>query len=316
MERLQTPGCPLEQILCPSEEDKVFIDYWFPVRSQRDLYALAAAIQQEPDLAVRDFLWAVFSSLIVAKSSGASYALDLAHSRPHRDLGKPVFWPLEAWALRFERALQRQQFLLGSGKHGKVEVRLGDARRLELQDAMVDLVLTSPPYLSVGQDCRQAIDYLRTHKFSLVWMGHRLAALRRLRSTMIGTEYGLRSPNGLPDSIEYGLDQSVPWPAARGRIRRYLSDLHAVLTEIHRVLKPEALAVFVVGPSIISRTRYDATDVIRNIAMSIGLTVVDAVVRRLDARRRTLPPPRRIRGKNNLNKRMRSEVIMALRKPQ
>jgi hypothetical protein len=35
----------------------------------------------------------------------------------------------------------------------------------------VDLIFTSPPHLN-------AIDYLRCSKFSLVWMGHSIAALR------------------------------------------------------------------------------------------------------------------------------------------
>lgn len=99
-------------------------------------------------------------------------------------------------------------------------------------------------------------------------------------------------------------------------MRRYLSDLHVVLVETRRVLKPGALAVFIVGPSIMSQSRYDAVEIISDIARSIGMNVVDGVVRKLDARRRSLPPPWHLPGENSLNKRIRSEVVMVLRKPQ
>lgn len=198
---------------------------------------------------------------------------------------------------------------------GPVRVQHGDARRLALPDASVDLVLTSPPYLAANRDCRQAIDYMRTHKFSLLWMGYTLRSLRRLRATMVGTECGLPGPDGLPPHLEDHICQAVPRSAPRGRIRRYLSDLQAVLTEIHRVLKPGALAVCVVGPAVVARNRYDAAEILGDLASHARFTVVDAVVRHLDARRRTLPPPRRVPGQNSLNKRLRSEVILALRKP-
>ena len=229
------------QTMWSSEEDKAFINFWFPKRSQTELTVLAAAIQDEHNAAVQDFLWSVFSSLIVAKSASVSYASDLAHSRPHRDLNKQVLSPLEVWPSRFERALKQLAFPLGSEPYGEAEVGLGDARRFNVQATTVDLVLTSPPYLSASRDCRQAIDYMRTHKFSLVWMGHRLASLRQLRSTMIETEVGLPSPNGLPEPFEQRLSQLIPRSPARRRIRKYLSDLHTVLAEIHRVLRPGAV---------------------------------------------------------------------------
>jgi DNA modification methylase len=47
----------------------------------------------------------------------------------------------------------------------------------------VDAVLTSPPYLN-------AIDYMRGHRMSLVWLGHSLTELRHIRSNSIGAERG------------------------------------------------------------------------------------------------------------------------------
>ncbi len=56
------------------------------------------------------------------------------------------------------------------------------------------MIITSPPYLN-------AIDYLRGHKLSLVWMGQSIARVRNIRSTNIGTEKSL-SDNGANAHLE------------------------------------------------------------------------------------------------------------------
>lgn len=291
------------------ERERAFLDYWFPLRSQLELLALRTTVEMETDERVRDFLWLVFSSLIIAKSAGASYALDLAHSRPHRNTEKRIVWPLEAWTPRFQRAARGLPFASCQGSFAEAIVRVGDARHLELDDCSVGFVLTSPPY-------RLAIDYMRAHKFSLMWMGHKLDALSVLRSSMVGAERALLSPDGLPASVEDALKRSIPLPSCRGVIRRYVSDLQAVLREIQRVLKPGALAVVVVGPSIISRSRHDAPELIRHLATTAGLELLATVERRLNTIRRTLPAPSKVSAGNALRRRMRREFLVALGKGQ
>ena len=53
---------------------------------------------------------------------------------------------------------------------------------LPLEDASVDLIITSPPYAS------NAIDYMRAHKFSLVWLGYPIDNLSKKRKEYIGGE--------------------------------------------------------------------------------------------------------------------------------
>jgi DNA modification methylase len=293
-------------------DEKKFLDYWFPKRSQRELFALAKAIRRERDRAVVQFLWVVFSSLIVAKSAGASYALDLAHTRPHRDLEKQIVWPLEGWEARFERLAGGLAFQDPGNRRPPSRVWVGDARTMAVRNGTVDLIVTSPPYMRSN---REAIDYLRAHKFSLVWMGHDLTKLRKLRAAAIGTVRGLYSADGLPAPIESDLLRRISLPSRSAKMRRYLSDLHAVLRETHRVLKPGAVAVFALGSSVISLRRHDAAEVFQALAENVGLALLAAATRRLSERSRSLPPPRLVGGENSLRKRMRTETLVALRKP-
>jgi len=287
------------------DDDRDFIHYWFPKRCRIELFALSRAIEMERDRELRLFLWAVFSSLVIVKSSGPSYALDLAHSRPHKDKTKTILHPFKLWPIRLRKAISA----LGkfqSNLYGRVSVDQADARKIPLKASSVDFVLTSPPYLN-------AIDYMRAHKFSLVWMGKSLADLREIRGLSIGTQRGLKELDGLPDDVE-NVISDIENKAHQARVRRYLSDMHNVFGELHRVLKPGSLAIIAVGPSVISKARYDAIEILERLAKSKKLSLVNAVLRKLNVKRRALPAPKTLAGTNPLNKRMCSEALIALHK--
>jgi SAM-dependent methyltransferase len=290
-----------------TRDDRAFIDYWFPRSSQRQLAALSLAIQEENRRIERTFAWLVFSSLIIAKSAGASFALDLPRSRPHKVREKPVVLPFEAWTKRFRAAAKRLPFT-DTRPIAPTTVRLGDARQLSLDDDSVGFVLTSPPYLD-------AIDYLRTNKFSLVWMGHALDDLRELRGTMIGTERGLRTVDGLPSSVEVRLSAALDADRDVALRRRYLSDLAKVLSEIGRVLKPGGIGVLALGPCIIRARRTDSAELVASLARRCGLKLVGNISRELRPGHRSLPPPRYGRS-TALSNRMSREVLVALKKPE
>jgi SAM-dependent methyltransferase len=288
-------------------EDAEFLRSWFPSRSLVELLALSRSIGSLRPGPARDALWVAFSGLIIAKSAGASFALDITRSRPHRVSTKPVVSPFEVWGDRLSRMANRLPFadrpVPAAGTVGH-----GDARAISWPNESVDLLLTSPPY-------KTAIDYLRAHKFSLIWMGHRLADLRELRGTMIGTERGLWERDGLPDTLERRLGTHVSEPAPRARLRRYLSDLRQVLAESSRVLRPGGLVVLAVGPTLFNLRRTDAAAVVGQLGEAVGLFPIANAIRPLRDLNRSLPPPAWSAKSASLAGRMRREIFVALRKP-
>jgi len=291
------------------DEDQSFLRYWFPHRSQKELFALANEIASLPAGKYRDLAWVVFSSLIIAKSSGASYALDIARSRPHKVADKSVLNPMDGWSARARTVVARLPFTGKRDTRITAKVRRGDARRLAAPADSIDLIVTSPPYLN-------AVDYIRTHKFSLVWMGHTLDHLREVRGSMIGTEQGMYSPDSLPSGVETTLVASISERRRLGMVRRYLSDMRRVLLEAERVLRPGAAMIMALGPSVISRSESDAGEVLGDLAQSLGLKKVNSAFRPLDGTRRSLPPPLAMTRDNPLGKRMEGEVFLGLQKPR
>src|SRR6185503_18523227 len=167
-----------------------------------------------------------------------------ARSRPHKDDERDASLPFSVWDKRYRQLTKRLPFM-GDTAGPKPVVLRGDARHLGYASNTVDAVLTSPPYLN-------AIDYLRGHKFSLVWMGLSISDLRSKRSNNVGSEK--RSDRSSEDKFLREFCLAVPFiekltPREQRIFHRYILDLTAVLTEMHRVLKPGGKAVLVVGNS-------------------------------------------------------------------
>ena len=290
-------------------ETREFTRYWFDDYARRQLASLATAIERMQDTPIREALWCAFSRLIISKQSGASLAMDLSHSRPHRKFRRAPAKPFR----KFLSAVERVTTNCIDGRCRTVgpaaQVYEGDARNLDLRDRSIDIVITSPPYLN-------AIDYLRCSKFSLVWMGYTVGELRRLRSSTVGTEVGM-------DAREDGEVQSIlsalklePKLQARheAMLTRYISDMQRAVGETARVLADDGRAVYVVGENTVRGTFIRNATIVETVANSAGLRCTARRSRELPASRRYLPPPARQSERVTLGNRLRREVVLTFRK--
>ena len=282
------------------DEDRKFVMYWFRKEHADELFALSLALDKLAGRTEWPIFATLFSSLIISRGSGASLAMDLSRSRPHRVDGKVPRSPFSAWA---QKVITFRRYYEDRPNCNEADLKVGDARNLRIADERVDAVITSPPYIN-------AIDYMRMSKFTLIFLGSRLRDLRTIRATSVGTEVGLAAGR-LPTALEALVEKNVADPKRRPMLRRYLYDLHAVLGETFRVLKPGGQAM---GPSILSRREYDAANVLNQVAASVGFRAIGHGRRDLSETRRSLPPPRRSKRAQSINKRMTCEFYVALAK--
>jgi hypothetical protein len=288
------------------EETTEFISYWFG-RSQRDDLRRLASVLQHCRGPIADALRLALSRIIITKKRGASLAWDVSHSRPHKKIEKNDFDVIPEFKRSVEfvaRRLECQPPL------GNVRVGVGDARNLHsVKDQSVDAVLTSPPYLN-------AIDYMRGHKFSLVWLGHSISRLRATRSGNIGSEkYPDRGIDvTAADSICHTLEATHRLPARdHGILQRYVIDLSKMMSELTRVLKPNGKAILVIGNSCVKEVLIDNALAVRTAAIQAGLKPTKPYERQLPTARRYLPPPTDAES-SDLRRRMRTESVLGFRK--
>ena len=122
----------------------------------------------------------------------------------------------------------------------------GDCRSTFLSKNSIDLVITSPPYLNV-------FNYHQQKRFSIEALGWDVLSVAR---TEIGSNRKHRGNRYLT-------------------VIQYCLDICMVFEELHRVCKPKAQIIFVVGrESNIRKTAFYNSEIIANIAeMSLGFIV-------------------------------------------
>jgi SAM-dependent methyltransferase len=283
-----------------------FVNFWFAEAQQRDLRRLSRVLADMTDEPEANALRLALSRIIVTKMRGASLASDVSHSRPHKTRTTNDY-DVFAGFLAASRAIGKA--LDHSPTRTLATAQIGDARRLEqVEDGSIGMVVTSPPYLN-------AIDYLRGHRLALVWLGHKIPALRSIRATSIGTERRWTDSFADTPLAEAAAELNLAnfSPRLQGLLARYLVDMDSLTKEIARVLRPRGEAVLVIGNSTIRGEYADNAQFARAAAACHGLELVERTERVLPENRRYLPPPREVDG-GHLAKRMRSEVILTLRK--
>ncbi len=283
-----------------------FQDYWFLPETQLELMALLKQIEAEPQGNLRQFLQMCFSSIIITKSGGVSLAMDLAHTRPHRVTDKKPRSAIEEFARKVRRnvsAIEQAGVL-----RGRADVLCADARRLPLKDESVHLIVTSPPYAG------SAIDYMRAHKFSLVWLGYSIDTLSRWRREYVGSDaYGEVSSHKLPNSVEQVLRQVRERAPNRAKaLQAYYTQMASVMRECYRVLYPGRCAVLVVASSQMCGVDTQADVCLTEIAENVGFRVVGVGRRRIHRDRRMMPASLHKHQLNGIERRMHEEYVIGL----
>jgi len=307
-----------------------FLDYWFTIEVQLELLALLMEIEKVESVKTKDFFKLIFSSVIITKTGGVSLALDLAHTRPHkaktifskngavlagdeneekRYLIKTLRSPLDEFGKKLNQNLRGVIQSIPSGFIPKINS--GSAQSLSLKSNSVDLIVTSPPYAS------NAIDYMRAHKFSLVWFGYSIETLTQKRKTYIGSEGFADLPAvKLPASVENLVAEISQKSKSKGvSLRRYYVEMALVLQEMFRVLKPQKAAIVVVGNSTLAGIDAQVDNSLVEIGKSFGFEVPMIGIRQLDRNRRMLPAGSSVDKQSQIQQRMHEEFVIGFYKP-
>jgi DNA modification methylase len=333
------------------QKTRDFVQYWFAPETQVALHALSSEIDRVEDASLKAFLKLAFSAIIITKTGGVSLAFDLAHTRPHRaklvigEAGHIVFNhggssvpadrsrfltkelknPFKEFEKRIEQNLKglresnREGVQLHFGDSPDAEIsRLepllvqGNAQWLPLQQKSIDLIVTSPPYVS------NAIDYMRAHKFSLVWMNHSIDQLGQKRKEYIGgeavTDFVFEK---LPDETQKIVTKISTQDRKKAlALQRYFSEMTKALQEMFRVLKPGKAAIVVVGNSLVRGMSTETHHCLAEIGKKIGFNVPRIGIRCIDRNRRMMPVGSTIDLDSMIQRRMHKEYVIGFYKPQ
>lgn len=283
-----------------------FVNYWFKKSTQIELYCLIREIEKVTSEGVKYFLKMVFSSIIIAKSGGVSLAIDLAHTRPHLSQNKKIPSAFEEYNKKIS-SLAKTLTLLGNPKF---QIYQADARNIPIEKNSVDLIVTSPPYAN------NAIDYLRAHKFSLIWFGYSLKSLSGVRDIFIGTGSSKAAEKPLLPQLCYDVVDRVQKKdkLKSGALLKYYYEMYQVINEMFRVLKRNKTAVVVVATSSIKGVDSETHTCLAEIGKMVGFSLIGMNKRQLDRDRRMMPARWQKNTTSQIEERMHEEYVIIFQK--
>ena len=291
------------------EETRSFAEYWFADRQRLQLARLSRAIGNTPAGPLRELAQIALSRTVITKAPKASLAADTSHSRPHRVAETSDYDVIAG----FSQAVADLARLLDDRRlTGLAEAHLGDCRTLDsVATASIDMVVTSPPYLN-------AIDYMRGHKFALIWLGYSIPELRAIRSVSIGAERALdcRAEVKAADLVAQVEREAVdPARLPTAILVRYSHDLLLFAKQMKRVLRSKGRLIAVVGNSTL-RGNFIRNDYLLEQALHhYGFTTEQSTERPLPESKRYLPITS-VASSSSITRRMRTETILHLLAPK
>jgi len=252
------------------------IDFWFTEKTQKDLTRIRDAIQYadfEHDYA--DFFLLCFSSIVRPVSNADPRISPPVYSkRMHEKLRKKKRPnAVRCFKESVKTNIQRMDKLWNLWNHFcYAKVYDCDARKLSIRDDCIDLIVTSPPYMSAQK-------YFRSMRLEFFWLdlGTR-DQFASLDAKAIGTER-IKSEDckelqktgiAKADVLLEGIFEKSPRRAYM--VSKYFNDIHLVLDEIYRVLREGKYLVLVVGNNSVCGRRFPSHEIMSEIASKSGFT--------------------------------------------
>jgi len=172
-------------------------------------------------------------------------------------------------------------------------IGLHDARHLPLDDGIVDLIVTSPPYATCYQ-------YLDIHQLTQLWF-ERYNSLPKVNldhgcigELRISASKGLISTTSTGSKIadrtlvkleKIGLVSNKQWIKREARaLRDYFQDMNAVVKEFARVITPGKCLALIIGDSYKCGVTIPTSDALCEMAASSEFQLENRIVRKVPVR--------------------------------
>lgn len=296
------------------------LTYWFPPQLIAFLSAIAAAAHRSRNDHFEKVALVSLSASIIAKwPNTLSYAMDVDHTRPHRQVQR--FTRRRVLDL-FRRRLKRTVGSLAA--LWEVYDKVGVAAKLHEAATVIyphdarqpapgtepesqALVITSPPYFN-------AVDYPRAHRLSVCWMNGSCPEDVASRKNYIGIRYAGQDGGdewfaGRPDLFRF-VPPSIRTNGRLTQLAAFFGDLDAALRQVWRVLRPGAYAVIVIADNTVRGHRIEAHAALAELARQIGFCEIARRPRPIDTVRRRFPV-----GPFGFDGPMTHEHVVVLRRP-
>lgn len=252
------------------------LNYWFRACEKCKIAHLYQQVNNIEDTILREFFLVVISHIL----KNCSWWLQ-SSTKPQRDLEKNIPNPFDSFkqhcAYMMKGNLQFYTQLAAKGfMNVDCVINQADARHTAIADDSVDIIITSPPYVT-------SYEYADIHQLTGYWMDY-FSDINTFRKLFIGTSYSgksetVKSNSILGDSIVDALSKKNKRIA--NEVSNYFNDMYAVSQEMFRIVKNNGYACIVIGNTTLRDIHIKSAEVFYDFLMTAGFKEVKVIKRNI-----------------------------------
>jgi DNA modification methylase len=254
------------------------IDYWFPKRQKERLGIILARVSEIGNENQRDFFLVAFAQILKTCSIWLQKSI-----KPTRDPRKNPADPFQAFR-RQARYMLRQNAdfwnTIPAAMRDQIaafrQVKCADARALPIASAEVNLIVTSPPYVT-------SYEYADLHQLAALWFEY-FETLPEFRKRFIGSAYPSRASDQSESALAEKICAELGNTKKSREVRGYFADMLACFREMKRVLKTGGKVCIVIGNTEFQGVAILNAQVFAEQMQNIGLSTRNVIKRHVSSK--------------------------------
>ena len=254
------------------------LKYWFKRSQYNKLMRIYLALESESNPKYRLFYKVCFSNIL--KQCSIWYSKSI---KPMQDPSKLNINPQESFERHLSYMTKRnKEFgnLISKSDTGsnKCSVSHGDARRLTLRNSEVDLIVTSPPYVT-------SYEYADIHQLSSLWFKH-VHDVVKMKKDFVGTLISSEEHSNIVlPSLKRTVKKIKKFDGRLSRqVNNYFHDIDGCYSEMNRVLKKNGYLALIIGNTEYKGVKIDNLGISAELLKNHGFKIRKIIKRKLSSK--------------------------------
>lgn len=252
------------------------LDYWFRPEEKFKIAYLYQLVNNIQDTVIKEFFLVAISHILKSCSRWLQ-----SSTKPQKDPNKNIANPFEAFKFHCKHMIKGNElFYKELYAKGNLEVCCDiyeeDARGTSIGDESVDIIITSPPYVT-------SYEYADIHQLTGYWMEY-FSDIKSFRKRFIGTSY---SGNNTIETFKSDLGNKIVKELFEQNkkvafdVSNYFCAMYPVAKEMFRILKQKGYACIVIGNTTLRGVHIKSAEVFYGFLEEAGFKKVKIIKRNI-----------------------------------
>lgn len=248
------------------------LNFWFDEETIEILAKIKFCVDKTSDKDTADFFKVIFSSIVkdVSRADPRIYVPVLPKKGYKTTISSPWLLFKNKAEIGIKQMTDFSNLLRKPFPSCKVYCE--DVRNFKYGCGDIDLIITSPPYISAQK-------YVRSVRLQAYWLGYEAEVQQRIEEETIGTEktrsayYSSLRLTGHGDLDELLKKIHCKDKERAGIMSKYFIDMERALKQLFSILNSDGVLVLIIGTNTVAKYQVDTNKFLTKICEDVGFSV-------------------------------------------